>query len=63
MKILCKRCHARSAVYTVVAPVCMNSMSTPLCPVCFQSGIDAKEIVWLGDTSYGICSECIEESA
>jgi hypothetical protein len=54
----CIRCQKNLSVYNVTAPICMDSITAPLCPSCFQSGIDAGEIVWLGDKPYGICSDC-----
>lgn len=57
----CIRCNASrrpSALYNVISPICMDSVRVQLCPSCFQAGIDAGEIVWLGQDPYGICAEC-----
>lgn len=53
----CVRCGIFKAQYDVRAPLCLNSVIVPLCPTCFQDGIDHGEIVWLGDKPYGICED------
>lgn len=55
----CIRCQKMPSIYNVVAPLCMRSVTAPLCPRCFQEGIDAGEIVWLGAKPYGICADCM----
>lgn len=62
-EMICQRCHTNKSQYTVVSPICMNSINIRLCPSCFQEGIDREEIVWLGNEPYGICAECEEEDA
>ena len=51
----CQRCRTNKAIYNVVSPVCHSSITTPLCPACFQEGIDAKEIIWIGSKPFGFC--------
>lgn len=53
----CVRCDKNHAHYNVIAPLCLGSVIAPLCPPCFQDGIDHGEIAWLGDRPYGICAD------
>jgi len=58
----CSYCFIQKAIYNVVPPVCVQEAAgiknAPLCPRCFQEGIDNGEIVWLGSKPYGICADC-----
>ena len=58
----CVRCDQK-AHYKVLAPLCFNSVPVYFCPACFQSGIDAGAIAWLGDEAYGICADHEEHAA
>ena len=63
----CSYCFINPSVYNVVTPVCVQEAvglkSAPLCPSCFQRGINMKEIEWIGDKPYGICADCMVKSA
>lgn len=57
MPTLCVRCGQNRAHYNVIAPICLGSANAPMCPSCFQDGLDHGEIVWLGAKPYGICAD------
>jgi hypothetical protein len=57
----CFYCFINKSVYNVTAPVCVGGITAPLCPSCFQNGINEGEIVWIGNSPVGICSECESE--
>lgn len=51
----CHRCRQHKAIYNVVAPACHIAHTVSLCPACFQEGIDANEIRWIGSKPFGFC--------
>lgn len=58
----CGYCLSNKGIYNVIPPVCLHTIGStvPVCPGCFQIGIDSGAIVWYGDKPYGIC-DCEQE--